>query len=63
MFMCWGSNLLVDEIFLYKNFKLKNTPVNEILGVAIDRELKSDKHIKHICKKAGNKRDKNGQYP
>ena len=39
-FMCLGSNLSVDEIFVYKNFKLKNTSVNEILGVIIDRELK-----------------------
>ena len=54
-FMCLGSNLSVDEIFVYKSFKLKNTSVNEILGVIIDRELKFDKHAKHICKKAGNK--------
>ena len=54
-FMCLGSNLLGSEIFVYKNFKLKNTSVNEILGVTIDRELKFDKHVKHICKKAGNK--------
>ena len=54
-FMCLGSNLLGNEIFVYKNFKLKNTSVNEILGVTIDRELKFDKHVKHICKKAGNK--------
>ena len=51
-FMCLGSNLSLDEIFVYKNFKLKNTSVNEIL---IDRELKFDKHAKHICRKAGNK--------
>ena len=54
-FMCLGSNLSLDEIFVYKNFKLKSTSVNEILGVIIDRERKSDKHVKHICKKAGNK--------
>ena len=39
-FMCSGSNLSLDEIFIYKNFKLKNTNVNEILGVITDRELK-----------------------
>ena len=39
-FMCSGSNLSLDEIFIYKNFKLKNTNVNEILGVIIDSELK-----------------------
>ena len=54
-FMCLGSNLSVDEIFVYKKFKLINTSVNEILGVIIDRELKFDKHIKHTCKKVGNK--------
>ena len=45
----------MDEIFVYKNFKLKNTSVNEILGGIIDRELKFDKLVKYICKKAGNK--------
>ena len=49
-----AQGLSLDEIFIYKNFKLKNTTVNEILGVIIDRELKFDKHVKHICKKAGN---------
>ena len=38
-FMCLGSNLSLDEIFVYKNFKLKNTSVDEIFGVIIDREL------------------------
>ena len=52
--LCLGSNRSLDEIFIYKNFKLKNTSINEILGVIIDRELKFDKHVKHICKKAGN---------
>ena len=53
-FMCLGSNLSLDEIFIYKNFKLKNTFVDEVLGVIIDREVKFDKHVNHICKKAGN---------
>ena len=53
-FMCLGSNLSLDESFVYKNFKLKNTSVIEISGVIIDRELIFDKHVKHICKKAGN---------
>ena len=52
--MCLGSNLSLDEIFIYKNFKLKNTFVDEVLGVIIDREVKFDKHVNHICKKAGN---------
>ena len=54
-FMCLGSNLSLDEIFVYKNFNLKNTFLTEMLGVIIDRKLKIDKHVKHICKKAGNK--------
>ena len=54
-FMFLGSNLLVVEIFVYESFKLKHTSVNKILGVIIDRELKFDRHVKHICKKAGNK--------
>ena len=54
-FMCLRSNLLLDKTYVYKNFKLKKTSVNEILGVIIDRELKFDKRVKDICKKAGNK--------
>ena len=54
-FVCLVSNLSLDKIFISKNFKLKNTSVNEILRVNIDRELKFDKHVKHICKKTGNK--------
>ena len=51
-FMFLGSNLSVDEIFAYKNFKLKNTSVNEILGVAINNELEFNKYLKHDCKKS-----------
>ena len=54
-FLCLGSNLSVDEIFGYKNFKLKKNSVNGILEVIIDTELKFDKHVRHICEKAGNK--------
>ena len=54
-FLCLGSNLSVDEIFVYKNFKLKKNSVNGILEVIIDTELKFDKHVRHICEKAGNK--------
>ena len=54
-FRCLGSNLLGDEIFIYKNFKLKNISESEILGVTINRKLKFDKHVKQIYKKAGNK--------
>ena len=54
-FMCLGSNRLLDEIFIYENFELKNISVNEIFGVIINRGLKFDKHVKHIYKKAGNK--------
>ena len=51
-FMCLGSNIALDEIFVCKSFKLKYTSVNEISGVITDRELKFDKHVKYICKKA-----------
>ena len=54
-FMCLRSNLLLDKTYVYKNFKVKKTSINEILGVIIDRELKFDKRVKDICKKAGNK--------
>ena len=47
-FMHLGSNLSVGEIFVPKNFKLKNASVNEIIGTIIDRKLKFDKHIKHL---------------
>ena len=51
-FLCLGSNLSVDEIFVYKNFKLKKNSVDGILEVIIDRELKFDKHVRHICEKS-----------
>ena len=54
-FICLLSNLSVNEIFVYKNFKQKNTSVNEIFGVIIDKDREFDKHVKHTCKKAGNK--------
>ena len=54
-FMCLGSNISLNEIFVCKGFKLKYTSVNEISGLITDRELKFDKHVKHICKKADNK--------
>ena len=40
----------VCDLRFYK-LQIKNVSVNEILGVTIDRELKFDKHVKHICKK------------
>ena len=43
------------DLYIYKNFKLKNTSVAEMLEVIMGRELKFDKHVKHICKKAGSK--------
>ena len=48
-FMNLGSNLSLDEIFVYNSLKLKNTSVNETLGVIIDKGLKFDKHVKYIC--------------
>lgn len=54
-FICLLSNLSVNEIFVYKNFKQKNTSVNEIFGVIIDKDREFDKNVKHTCKKAGNK--------
>lgn len=36
-FMCLRSILSVDEIFTFKNVKLKNTSVNQTLGVIIER--------------------------
>ena len=41
------ESVTIDEIFVYKNVKLKGAAVNEILGVILNRQL--------ICKKAGNK--------
>ena len=43
-FICLLSNLSVNEIFVYKNFKQKNTSVNEIFGVIIDKDREFDKH-------------------
>ena len=41
------ESVTIDEIFVYKNVKLKGAAVNEILGVILNRQF--------ICKKAGNK--------
>ena len=46
---------LASSLSLDENFKLRNTSVNEILGVIIDRELKFSKPVKHNCKKADNR--------
>ena len=54
-FMCLRLNLLLNKIYVYKNFKLKKSSVSKILGVIIDSEHKFDKRVKDICKKAGNK--------
>ena len=53
-FHVFRINLTLDKILIYKDFKIKNTSVNEILGVIIDRERKFYKHVKHIYKKVSN---------
>ena len=44
-----------EDVFYYDNFTLKNTNIEEILRVSIDRGLTLHQHIKKICRKADQK--------
>ena len=44
----------IDTLSL-NEFNLKNSDYKVILGITIDRKLTFNKHIKKLCKKAGQK--------
>ena len=49
-FMCLGQNAK-NETFVYDNNEMKNSKIEQILGVIIDNKL----HVKNLCKKASQK--------
>ena len=44
-----------EDVFYYDNLTLKNTNIEEILRVSIDRGLTLHQHIKKTCRKADQK--------
>ena len=51
-FMCICKNVSDSELL---NLNLKNCKEVEILGITLDRNLNFERHIKNICRKAGQK--------
>ena len=54
-FMCIGKNVSDSEFLNLNDLNLKNCKEVEILGVTLDRNLNFKRHIKNICRKAGQK--------
>ena len=54
-FMCIGKNVSDSELLNLNDLNLKNCREVEILGIALDRNLNFRRHIKNICRKAGQK--------
>ena len=52
--MCFRIGSENDD-FIFDGIKLPNSCKEKILGAIIDNELKSDPHIRSICKKAAQK--------
>ena len=54
-YMCMGKNSYDNDNLSLSEFNLKNSDHEIILGITIDRKLTFNKHIKNLCKKAGQK--------
>ena len=54
-YMCMGKNSYDNDTLSLNEFNLKNSDHEIILGITIDRKLTFNKHIKNLCKKAGQK--------
>ena len=54
-FMFIGKNVSDSELLNLNNLNLKNCKEVETLGIALDRNLNFKRHIKNICRKAGQK--------
>ena len=52
---CIGKNASDSELLNLNDLNLKNCKEVEILGITTDRNLNFKGHIKHICRKAGQK--------
>ena len=53
--MCMGKNNDNNDTPSLNEFNLKNSDYEIILGITINRKLIFNKHIKNLCKKAGEK--------
>ena len=53
--MCIGKNVSDSELLNLNDLNLKNCKEVEILGITLDRNLNFKRHIKNICRKAGQK--------
>ena len=54
-YMCMGKNSYDNDTLSLNEFNLKNSDHEVILGITVDRKLTFNKHIKNLCKKAGQK--------
>ena len=54
-FMCIGKNVSDSELLNLQDLNLKNCREVEVLGITTDRNLNFKRHIKNICRKAGQK--------
>ena len=54
-YMCLGPNVNNAEEFHSVNFNLKNSEVETMLGIKIDRKLNFEAHINDLCRKASQK--------
>ena len=54
-YMCTGKKSDDNDTLSLNEFNLKNSDYKIILGITIDRKLTFNKHIKNLCKKAGQK--------
>ena len=54
-FMCIGKNVSDSELLNLSDLNFKNCKEVEILGITLDKNLNFKRHIKNICRKAGEK--------
>ena len=53
--MCLGKNLDDNEVLNFNELTIKSSKEVKILGKKIDNNLNFNKHIKSVCRKAGQK--------
>ena len=54
-YMCMSKNSDDNDTLSLNEFNLKKSDYEIILGITIDQKLIFNKHIKNLCKKAGQK--------
>ena len=55
-FLCIGIGIDDVEILNFNDWSIKNSTEVEFLGITLDRNINFHTHIKHICRKTGQKR-------